>query len=231
MTIREIKAIGKKIFRGNYWNSVIAAFLLVLLVGGATASGATGAGETVNGTGAGGQDLSSAVASLPKEAVTALISVFAVIGVGGLLLKIFVFNPLQVGCYRFFNKNARDTSATLSAIKEGFGGYGRTLITLLLTNLFTFLWGLLFIIPGIIKSYSYRLVPYILRDEPDLSPTQVIRRSREMMRGNKWKAFVLDLSFIGWYLLSILTAGLLNVFWTEPYRANAGAVFYNDLKG
>ncbi len=232
MTVRDIKALGKKVFRANYWNCVIAAVLLALLVGGVATSGAKNAQNAVPPQENASISVSfqNAVSQLTPGQITGIFAAITSVGVVGILLKIFLFNPLKVGCYRFFNKNARDTSVTLSVIKEGFGDYVRTLLTLFLTDLFTFLWGLLFIIPGIIKAYSYRLVPYILRDEPDLPSMEVIRRSKELMRGNKWKAFVMDLSFIGWYLLSVLTAGLLNLFWTNPYRESACAVFYNDLK-
>ena len=69
-----------------------------------------------------------------------------------------MFNPLKVGCYRFFLKNIDDASTPLGVIKEGFGGYGHVFVTLLLTDLFAALWSLLFIIPGIVAAYSYRLV-------------------------------------------------------------------------
>ena len=146
-----------------------------------------------------------------------------------IVLKVFVFNPLKVGCYRFFLKNTDDASTSLGVIKEGFGGYGRVFATLFLTDLFTFLWSLLLIIPGIIKAYSYRLVPYIIKDHPELSAMEVIRKSKELMKGNKWKAFLLDLTFIGWFLLGAITLGLVNVFWTNPYSESANAVFYKDL--
>ena len=100
-----------------------------------------------------------------------------------------------------------------------------------LKSLFTFLWGLLFIIPGIIKSYSYKMVPYILADNPGISATEAITRSREMMNGNKGKAFLLDLSFFWWILLGIITCGLVGVFWTNPYIASTHAALYEELKG
>ena len=103
-------------------------------------------------------------------------------------------------------------------------------ITLFLRDLFLVLWSLLFFIPGIVKSYSYRLVPYLLKDHPELSPTEVITRSRQMMNGHKWQAFVLDLSFLGWYLLGILTLGAVNVFWSNPYHDNTAAAFYLELE-
>ena len=141
-----------------------------------------------------------------------------------------VFNPLQVGCFRFFYKNIEDPDTKLGIIKEGFGAYGHVFLTLLLRDLFLALWSMLFCIPGIIKMYSYRMVPYIIKDNPELSATEVITRSREMMNGNKGKAFLLDLSFWGWFLLGAVTMGLAFTFWAGPYYESANAALYLELK-
>ena len=97
-------------------------------------------------------------------------------------------------------------------------------------DLYTFLWGLLFVIPGIIKGYSYRMVPYILTEHPDMEPEEAIRLSQQMMNGNKWAAFVLDLSFIGWELLSAATFGLLGIFYVNPYKYATDTELYIALK-
>ena len=166
---------------------------------------------------------------MAAAAAAALVSAVAAVTVIGVVLRIIVFNPLKVGCYRFFLKNIDDASTPLGVIKEGFGGYGHVFVTLLLTDLFAALWSLLFIIPGIIAAYSYRLVPYLIKDRPELSAMEVIRKSKELMRGNKLRAFLLDLSFLGWFLLGAVTLNLVNIFWTNPYSESANAVFYKDL--
>ena len=245
MAVSEIKLRGRNAFKANYWRCVVAAVLLVLLLGGAAASGAGNAQDAMDTTGsapavsapaetqAAQQELIDALNSMPKEtahtATIVLLSAMATVSVIGCVLRIFVFNPLKVGCYRFFSKNVEDPGVTLDVLKEGFGSYGHTLGTLLLTDLFLVLWTLLLVVPGIIKAYSYRLVPYIIKDNPELSAMEVIKRSKELMDGNKWRAFTLDLSFIGWFLLGVLTLGLVNVFWTNPYHESAKAVFYRDL--
>ena len=99
-----------------------------------------------------------------------------------------------------------------------------------LRNLFTFLWSLLFIIPGIIKFYEYRMIPYILAENPTLSYKEAFELSKKMMYGQKWKTFVLDLSFIGWYILSLLTFGLLIIFWIAPYMRATNVELYVCLK-
>ena len=89
---------------------------------------------------------------------------------------------------------------------------------------------MLFVIPGIIKHYSYRLVPYILSESPDMDTEEAFRLSMEMMDGNKWDAFVLDLSFLGWEILSGITMGILGLFYVHPYRACTNAELYAVLR-
>jgi uncharacterized membrane protein len=140
--------------------------------------------------------------------------------------------PLGYGFYLMFLKFDRDqTTDTVGSIFDGFKTYGRAIGVPLLMAVYIFLWTLLLIIPGIVKAYSYRMVPYILRDNPELSATEVITASRQLMDGNKWQTFVFDLSYIGWFLLGCITFGLVNVSWTSPYRQNANAALYLTLIG
>ena len=97
-------------------------------------------------------------------------------------------------------------------------------------GLFIFLWSLLFIIPGIIKSISYAMTPYILADCPDVKVRDALKLSMKMMKGHKMEYFILGLSFIGWILLSVVTAGLVNVFYTGPYMGSTFAAYYLALK-
>ena len=152
------------------------------------------------------------------------------LGLVGVVLSLLVFNPLIVGCYRFFLQNRRG-GAELSELGAGFrDDWGNVVLTMFLRGLFTFLWTLLFIIPGIVKAYSYRMVPYLLRDHPELSGTQAITVSRQMMKGHKGDAFVLDLSFIGWLILSALTCGILHVFYVGPYIYATDAELYEVVR-
>ena len=164
-------------------------------------------------------------------AILALIGgVLLICAIIGTLLRIFLFNPLVVGCQGFFMVNSRE-KATLGEIKRGFSpSWIHNVGAMLLKDIFLCLWSLLFVIPGIIKSYSYAMVPYILADDTSLSAREAITRSREMMNGNKWRAFVLDLSFIGWILLSVCTLGILSIFYVNPYMYSTHAELYNTLK-
>ncbi|MGM9738064.1 MAG: DUF975 family protein [Candidatus Cryptobacteroides sp.] len=111
----------------------------------------------------------------------------------------------------------------------GFGNWLHIVWGMLLTYIFIFLWALLFIIPGIVKSFSYAMTPYILVEHPEMSANQAIDESRRMMRGHKFDLFYLYLSFIGWWILAIFTAGI-GFIWLVPYMECAKASFYADLK-
>ena len=148
--------------------------------------------------------------------------------IGG-LFKILLVNPLEVGCRTFFVRNAEEPAA-LGEIGNGFHPYWRNVGAMLLRNVFIALWTMLLIVPGIIKHYAYRMVPYILADDPEISGKDAITLSRQMMDGQKWNAFMLDLSFIGWILLSCVTLGLAGVFYVNPYMAATSAELYRTLK-
>lgn len=146
------------------------------------------------------------------------------------LLRIFVFNPLNVGLYAFFADNVSN-KVDLGSVRNGFApAYMRNVGSMLVRDIFLFLWTLLFFVPGLIKMYSYRMVPYILAENPDMKPIDAITRSREIMDGNKWNTFVLDLSFIGWYLLSGITFGIVGVFYVYPYVYQTDAELYTAIK-
>ena len=99
-----------------------------------------------------------------------------------------------------------------------------------LRTLYIFGWSLLFLIPGIVKSYSYMLVPYIMAENPTLDHKRVFQLSREMMNGHKMEAFVLQWSFFGWILLSVFTTGILNILYVNPYMQATYAEFYSAVK-
>lgn len=160
-----------------------------------------------------------------------ILIIVAVIAVAASLLSIFVFQPLQVGGCHFFLENAVTHNAGISPLAKGFkNNYKGVVGTMFLRTLYTFLWSLLFIIPGIIKALEYRMVPYILADHPEMSTKEVFALSRQMMDGEKRNAFVLDLSFLGWQILAAFTCGILNIFYVNPYIHSTNAELYLTLK-
>ena len=176
----------------------------------------------------------SQVIDIPAEAMVAFVVVMAVaalfIFAVALVIDAFIANPLELGCKRFFRRNL-DEPATMSNIAFAFdSNYKNICKTMFLRDLYTVLWSLLFIIPGIIKAYEYKMIPYLLSENPDMPMEEVFAESRRLMTGNKWKAFVLDLSFILWDIASALTCGIAGIFWVAPYKASTQAALYEAVK-
>lgn len=219
-TIREMKERGKAAFKANYWPCVLVALLMGLFTATATATYRTDSST----------EFQYAVQSGDKAVIAALVGAFVLVAGIGLVIKIFLVNPIKLGGVHFFTENIEAGPVPVGAIKAGFQNYGHNFVVLLLQDVYLTLWFLLLIVPGLIKAYSYRMVPYILAEHPEFSAAEVITRSREMMNGHKWQAFKLDLSFLGWILLGALTLGLVNVFWTAPYMESAQAALYLKLR-
>ena len=147
----------------------------------------------------------------------------------GLVLYVFVANPLHAGCRGFFTANLNRPAQVREVASPFDHGYANCVKAMILRDVFTTLWMLLLIIPGIIKSYEYRLIPYLVADNPEMTWKEAFAESKRLMRGNKWRTFVLDLSFIGWWFLSALTLGLLAVFYVSPYYSATSAALYEEL--
>lgn len=231
-TRRELKERAKFSLKTFYWKSVLVAFIAALIGGGLSfGGGGSDSGESIDITGndivdgIGGRLTGRAMALIGLGVAIILVAVLL-----ALLLDIFVFSPLQVGCNKYF-LDASEGNANLGNMGYFFkNGYMNVVGVQFLTTLFIFLWSLLFIIPGIVKAYSYRMIPYILSEDPYMSFSEAKRLSQQMMDGEKWDAFVLDLSFILWILLSALTLNLVGIFWVEPYVQFTNAELYKTLR-
>ena len=154
-----------------------------------------------------------------------IVGVLSGTGVGGFFAGLVALGYVAITLTLIRTKTAK-LDTMISAITDNFG---TKFVGTLLVSLFTALWTLLFIIPGIVKGYSYAMTNYILLDRPELSATEAITESRKMMDGHKMELFVLDLSFIGWVLLSIVTFGIAFLY-VEPYMLATRAAFYETLK-
>lgn len=147
----------------------------------------------------------------------------------GWLISLLITGPLTLGLAMVFLAIARSEGASVGMLFDGFKRFGTAFATYLLTSIFVLLWTLLLIIPGILAALSYAMVYFILRDDPDVGAMEAIGRSKQMMRGNKWKYFCLQWRFFGWALLCILTLGI-GFLWLLPYIMTSTARFYEDLK-
>lgn len=168
----------------------------------------------------------AAVAALIYSAIAGGLSAIPVIGG---LCSLFVGLPVAYGFTIVMLGVCRGKDIDFGVLLEGFQDYGRIFVTMLLQAVYTILWSLLLVIPGIIKSYSYAMTSFILKDEPEMKNNAAIEKSMAMMEGNKMKLFMLDLSFIGWAILCIFTLGI-GLLFLQPYVAISRAAFYEDLK-
>lgn len=168
----------------------------------------------------------SAVATLILYIIT---GAFNVVPVVGPLLYMLVSLPLGYGVEILFQNVYRSGEVNLGMLFDGFRDFARVFLTRLLVAVYIFLWSLLLIVPGIIKCYSYSMTDYVLRDNPDLAYDAAVRESMRLMDGNKMSLFILDLSFIGWAILCLLTMGI-GFLWLVPYMQTARAAFYETIK-
>lgn len=134
---------------------------------------------------------------------------------------------VSVGFVIFTLHVSRDEKAEFGNLFDGFGLFFRVLWLGILEGLLIFLWSLLLVVPGIVAAYRYRQALYLLLDHPERSAWQCLRESGALMSGHKWELFVLDLSFLGWAMLSAMFAPVS--IWLDPYRAITNAGFYNRL--
>lgn len=224
-TRAELKENAKKYFKFNYWKMVLVALVVMMVSGGGSSAGNSFTRGATNNSGY--RHMS------PAEAISIMVGlliVVLVVMVIAFALSAFLLNPLLVGAQRFFVVSHYQ-KAELGELGYGFSNsYMNVVKTMFLKGLYIFLWSLLFVIPGIIKGYEYRMIPYILAENPGIDSKDAFAMSKQMMDGNKWNAFVLDLSFLGWIILSLFTCGILSIFYVNPYIYMTNAELYVALK-
>lgn len=149
-----------------------------------------------------------------------------------LLWYLLIPGAVSLGLAGFFLHLIRRNSATeLDAFEyfSSFSKFGKSILYNVLITIYVLLWCLLFIIPGIVRSIAYAMTPYILQDHPEYSVNQAIDESVQMMQGYKWEFFLLQLSFLGWAILSICTLGI-GLLWLLPYIHATNTHFYEKRK-
>lgn len=234
----ELKERAKIAFKRNYWKCVLVAFVLSVLAGSGTVNNAGNLDTDdiiqknyhyENGY---YYEQESVAENIVEGVVTSgLIAIAMTIALVSVVVGIFVLSPLEIGGCHFFTNNTY-MEATPWDIVAGFknGRYWKSVGTVFLRNLYIALWSLLLVIPGIIKSYEYRMVTYLLAEYPNMTKDEAFRISKEMMTGQKMDAFILDLSFFGWYLLMAVTCGIAGIFYVSPYVHATNAELYVTLR-
>ena len=216
----------------RYWNAFFACIIISLLGGGTSSTFSFNFGS-IGGL-AGGTDTSTGEFPENEEFWMMFLGIFlgvlAVLSVFVIVWSVFVSAPMNIGLCGFFTKNTRFAPSLLEVFNGFRFSYGRNVVTMLLVGIKTFLWSCLFVIPGIIKSYEYAMIPYILADKPELSTSEAFLWSKKMMSGNKFRLFKLELSFIGWQFLCLFTFGIGFMF-LQPYMNAAKAEFFMEVSG
>lgn len=268
MDRKRLKDWAKQAVGRNYWSSVLVSFILSTVLGAGVSSGSSSNSDS---------DLSSIGNFSEKEQmlfVIVMLIVMAFVFVVWLVVnvfKVFLLNPLEVGCQGYFCDGLGYNKAQLSALDKGFKpNYKNIIKTMFFRDLFLWLWSLIGLIPGmvgafvcayglvssqntsdqifyivmllvlivlcclldiprLIKKYEYRMIPYILADNPNMPRKQVFAMTKQMMEGSKWNTFVLDLSFLGWHLLNLCACGMLSIFYVRPYQNYTNAALYKML--
>lgn len=241
---KELKRHSRAVLRSYYWRIVFVTFVLTFLFGSDSTVSKTvkviredfeseadsaikrltelfnrGALPIVDGI------------AFPGVVMLAGVVFSVLLAIGAILLSIFIVNPLAVGASRFYLHSFEERPQFKELFYAFENHYNNVVTVMLLKDIFTILWSLLLLIPGIIKAYEYRMVSYLLAENPALESAKAFALSRQMMYGQKWKAFVLDLSFLGWEILSTMTMGILGIFYVDPYVQLSHAALYRKLSG
>ena len=219
----ELKMRGNMAFKKNYVSAVVVALLMGIF---GTVSGESSARRVSENS-----DIYSGNLFNVGMITGLLAGIATVVILIVLVAKVFVGNLLKMGGYRFFILN-QTAQPGIGTLLDGFrsGHYVNIVLTMFLRDLFTALWSLLLVVPGIVKHYEYLMVPYIIAENPAMDYKEASQISKQMMDGEKMEAFIMDLSFLGWYLLSAVTCGLLAIFYVNPYVQASFAEMYTFNK-
>lgn len=219
----EHKMRGNMAFKKNYVSAVVVALLMGIF---GTVSGESSARRVSENS-----DIYSGNLFNVGMITGLLAGIATVVILIVLVAKVFVGNLLKMGGYRFFILN-QTAQPGIGTLLDGFrsGHYVNIVLTMFLRDLFTTLWSLLLVVPGIVKHYEYLMVPYIIAENPAMDYKEAFQISKQMMDGEKMEAFIMDLSFLGWYLLSAVTCGLLAIFYVNPYVQASFAEMYTFNK-
>lgn len=233
----DFRSIARDALRGKWLIAVLVGLVAVLLGGGSNGGpevklniDASGANATFN---IAGQTIFSTGGGLNSDIGAFLVGSAVYIMLAALVMAVIYMilgSIIEVGYSRFNLELVDRRSAGFDHLFQYFTYWKTTFCARFLRGLYIFLWTLLFIIPGIIVSYSYAMTGYILAEHPEMTASEAIEASKEMMTGNRWRLFCLQFSFIGWSILASLTFGI-GYLWLNPYKEAAKAAFYREISG
>ena len=229
------------------WGITIIATLIASLLGGLNTTGSitfninfpTDSFKELSATiqsGAGLEEFEeitfeSIISSIPKEVFTFLGVFLAFALTIGLIVGLAFFilgSIINVGYASFALDIDDGLNGDIGSLFSYFKHWRVCVLSNLLRKIYAFLWSLLLVVPGIIARYSYAMVPYIIAENPETTASEALKRSKLLMSGNRWKLFCLEISFIGWWILCVLSLGI-GFIWLNPYFEIAMADFYREI--
>ena len=234
----DFRAIARNALKGR-WGIAVVGGLIASLLGAIASNGPevkfniNDSGANVNFMLADQQIYSSSEGWIPElNGFLVGSAIYVIVAALAMAAAFFVLGSVISLGYSKFNLDLVDRreKAELGTLFGFFPHWKNATIANLLQTVYVLLWSLLLIIPGIIASYSYAMTSYILAENPEITPSEALGRSKKMMSGNRWRLFCLQFSFIGWGILSALTLGIGDL-WLTPYKQAATAAFYRDVSG
>ncbi len=232
MTSFDFRQRAREALRGNWFVAVIAAFIASLLGGISSGGGFSLDFTTTEDMTDAELEALMAQLGINEEILTTfliIIGVFAVIGFVYSIVSLIVGSGVSVG-YAQLNLDIVDgDSVSVGTVFSRFSQWKTALAARFLVGLRVLLWSLLFVIPGIIASYSYSVVNFVMADNPHMTAREAMAESKRLMKGNRWRFFCLSFSFFGWALLSVFTLGIGSL-WLTPYMQASFAAFYRQIK-
>lgn len=215
MNASELRLKARASLYRNYWPAVGAAFVASIF--GALISSASARSEI---------NWQQEFETLPQSIKGILMAIIATVGTIS-LVKMILGGVIQIGYADYLLKQQDGDICSVKDLFSKFDNFGQGFLQKFLCDLYIFLWSLLFVIPGIIKGLAYSMTPFLMAENPELTAREAIKLSQQKMEGHKWELFCLMVSFIGWEILAILTAGIGYIF-LYPYLNAAYAAFYRD---
>ena len=219
MTSSELRAIARRNLEGN-WGISVGVALVAAILGGSIAGAGSNVNFNIN---------EENIRNLPPVFWTVLLPLASVAGLLS-LTALILGGTVELGYAKFLLKQHDKKELRFSDLFSQFERFGTGFAQKFLRTLFTVLWSFLFIIPGIVKGLSYAMTPFILEEHPEMTASEAIQASQQMMDGHKMDLFILSLTFIGWQILACLTMGIGFLF-LNPYTNAAYAAFYRSISG
>lgn len=228
MYAANFKQKAREALRGNWGRAVGTGLVASLLGAGITAAKSVGS-SAGNSSYDSISDLNGIIPEEFQFGYLLLLSILSFTAIVFTLVHFIVGGAATLG-YAKFNLNLVDAKpASFADLFSEFYRFGAAFMMQLLRTMYTFFWTLLFVIPGIYASYGYAMTPYIMLEQPELTPNEAITKSKELMHGNRWRLFCLEISFIGWILLAALLTCGIGMLWVTPYMEAATAAFYREI--